>query len=99
VLAGDRRRTFKSKFLSVSGNIVLIETAPHPNAATLFNNRLLSKDGQTTFTRALGQPTHGLDVGAQWTKEFGHVSTKKALTPETYDEMKKRLKKNEGEGA
>jgi ABC-type Fe3+ transport system substrate-binding protein len=65
----------------------LIKNAPYPNAATLFINCLLSKDGQTAFSRALGQPTRRLDVDTQWTKEFGHVSTKEALTAEKYDEM------------
>jgi ABC-type Fe3+ transport system substrate-binding protein len=65
----------------------LIKNAPHPNAATLFIDWLLSTDGQTAFTRALGQPTRCLDVDAQWTKEFGYVSAKEALTPEKYDEM------------
>jgi hypothetical protein len=53
-----------------------------PNAATLFLNCLLSKDGQTAFSRALGQSTHRLDVDTQWTKEFGHLSTKEALIPQ-----------------
>lgn len=94
MLAGDcrrnlsaRRRTVKSKFLSVAGNSALIETAPHPYAARLFINRLLSKDGQTAFTRALGRPTRRLDVETHSTKEFGHVSAKEALTPEKYHEM------------
>ena len=94
MLAGDwrrnlssRRRTFKSKFLSVSGNIVLIENAPPPNAATLFIDWLLATDGQTAFTRALGQPTRRLDVDTQWTREFGHVSAKESLTPEKYEEL------------
>ncbi len=87
VLAGDGRRTVKSKFLSVSGNIVLIKNAPHFNAATLFISWLLSTDGQTAFTRALGRLTRHLDVDTQWTQEFGYVSAKEALTLEKYDEM------------
>ncbi len=34
------------------------------------------------FTRALGQPTRRLDLDTHWTKEFRHVSTKKALIPQ-----------------
>jgi hypothetical protein len=56
----------------------LIKNVLYPNAATLFINCLLSKDGQTAFSRALGQPTRRLDVDTQWSKEFGHVSTKEA---------------------
>lgn len=37
---------------SGSGNLSLIEGAPHPNAARLFINWLLSKEGQMLFSRA-----------------------------------------------
>jgi ABC-type Fe3+ transport system substrate-binding protein len=57
------------------------------SAATLFIDCLLSKDGQSAFSRALGRPTRRVNVDTQWTKEFGHVSTKEALTAEKYDEM------------
>ena len=72
---------------SGSGNIVAIKNAPHPNAGKLFLNWLLSKEGQTAFTKALGQPTRRLDVDTQWTREFGHVSAKESLTPEKYEEL------------
>ena len=70
-----------------SGNVAVIKNAPHPNAGRVFLNWLLSKDGQTAFTKALGQPTRRFDVDTQWTKEFGHVSAKEALTPEKFDEL------------
>jgi len=72
---------------SGSGNIVAIRNAPHPNAGKLFLNWLLSKEGQTAFTKALGQPTRRLDVETHWTREFGHVSAKESLTPEKYGEL------------
>jgi iron(III) transport system substrate-binding protein len=72
---------------SGSGNVVVIKNAPHPQAAKVFLNWLLSKEGQTAFSKATGQPTRRLDVDTQWTKEFGHVSAKEALTPEKYDEL------------
>ena len=50
-------------------------------------NWLLSKEGQTAFTKAMGQPTRRFDVDTQWTKEFGHVAAKEALTPEKFDEL------------
>jgi len=70
-----------------SGNVVVIKDAPHSNAAKVFLNWLLSKEGQAVFSRALGQPTRRLDVDTKWTREFGHVSAKEALTPEKYDEL------------
>jgi iron(III) transport system substrate-binding protein len=72
---------------SGSGNVALIKDAPHPNAAVVFINWLLSKEGQTVFTKALGQPTRRLDVDAKWTREFGHISVKESLTPEKYDQI------------
>jgi len=72
---------------SGSGNIGVLKNAAHPNAGKVFLNWMLSKEGQTGFTKALGQPTRRLDVDTQWTKEFGHVSAKEALTPEKFDEL------------
>jgi iron(III) transport system substrate-binding protein len=70
-----------------SGNLVVIKDSAHPNAARVFVNWLLSREGQTAFTRALGQPTRRLDVDTKWTREFGHVAAKESLTPEKYDEL------------
>ena len=72
---------------SGSGNLAIIKNSAQPNAAKVFINWLLSKEGQTAFTQALGQPTRRLDVDTRWTKEFGHVAAKETLTPEKYDEL------------
>lgn len=70
-----------------SGNLAVLKDAPHPNAAKVFVNWLLSKDGQSTFTKALGQPTRRFDVDTQWTKEHGQPAAKEILTPEKFDEL------------
>jgi len=72
---------------SGSGNLALIKNQPHPNAAKVFANWLLSKEGQTAVTRALGQPTRRFDVDTKWTREFGHPAAKEVLTPEKFDEL------------
>jgi iron(III) transport system substrate-binding protein len=72
---------------SGSGNVVLLKNAPHPNASKVFMNWMLSKEGQTALTKALGQPTRRFDVDTRWTKEFGHTSAKEVLTREKYDEL------------
>jgi iron(III) transport system substrate-binding protein len=72
---------------SGSGCVVLLKNAPHPNASKVFLNWLLSQDGQSRFTKAMGQPTRRFDVDTRWTKEFGHTSAKEALTREKYDEL------------
>jgi iron(III) transport system substrate-binding protein len=70
-----------------SGNFAVIKNAPHPNASKVFVNWLLSKEGQTAFTKAMGQPTRRYDVDTQWTREFGHVAAKEALTLEKFHEL------------
>jgi iron(III) transport system substrate-binding protein len=70
-----------------SGNLAVLKNPPHPNAAKVFVNWLLSKEGQTGVTKALGQPTRRFDVDTKWTKEFGHPSAKDVLTPEKFDEL------------
>lgn len=47
---------------SSSGSIALLKNAPHPNSAKLFLNWLLTKEGQTIYTQAFGQPSARLDV-------------------------------------
>ena len=70
-----------------SGNLAVLKNVAHPNAAKVFVNWLLSKDGQAAFTKALGQPTRRFDVDTKWTKDFGHPSAKEFLTPEKFDEL------------
>jgi ABC-type Fe3+ transport system substrate-binding protein len=43
-----------------SGNLAIIKNPPHPNAAKVFVNWLLGKEGQEVFTNAMGQPTRRL---------------------------------------
>lgn len=44
------------------GNVALIDRAPHPDAAKLYLNWLLSKEGQSIFARTTGQNSRRLDV-------------------------------------
>lgn len=44
------------------GSAMLINKAPHPNAAKVFLNWTLTKDGQTAWSRALGHVSRRLDV-------------------------------------
>jgi len=45
-----------------SGGLSIFNRAPHPNAATVYINWLLSKEGQTIFARATGYISNRLDV-------------------------------------
>lgn len=69
---------------SGSGNLAVLKNMPHPNAARLFLNWLLSREGQEVFSRAMGQTTRRFDVDTSWAKEYGHTSAKESLTPERF---------------
>ena len=45
-----------------NGSVMLINRAPHPNAARVYVNWLLSKEGQTEFARANGYVSNRLDA-------------------------------------
>jgi iron(III) transport system substrate-binding protein len=45
-----------------SGGLSIFNRAPHPNAAKVFINWLLSKEGQTLYARATGYISNRLDV-------------------------------------
>jgi iron(III) transport system substrate-binding protein len=45
-----------------NGNVVLINRAPHPNAAKVFVNWLLSRQGQEIFVKSTGDNSRRLDV-------------------------------------
>jgi len=45
-----------------AANIVLINRAPHPNAAKLYVNWVLSKEGSTLYAKANGVPSLRVDV-------------------------------------
>lgn len=45
-----------------SGNLSIFNRAPHPNAAKVYINWLLSREGQTIYARATGYISNRLDV-------------------------------------
>ena len=49
------------------GNVSIFKNAPHPNAAKLYLNWLLSKEGQVQFVKANGIPSRRMDV--PWDKD------------------------------
>jgi len=69
------------------GNLTIIKNAPHPNAARLFVNWLLVREGQEIFTKTMGSATRRLDVETKWLKKFFVLAAKDELTPEQYARM------------
>lgn len=47
---------------SGSGAVAFVEKAPHQNAAKIFINWLLSREGQTIFSKAMGRQSAREDV-------------------------------------
>jgi iron(III) transport system substrate-binding protein len=70
-----------------SGNVTIIKSAPHPNAAKVFLNWFLGPEGQETYSRAMGQATRRLDVDTHWLKEFGVMPAKDTLRPDEYPKL------------
>lgn len=52
------------------GSLVLLEKAPHPNAATVFANWILTKDAQTAWGRAMFHMSRRVDVPADHLPTF-----------------------------
>jgi iron(III) transport system substrate-binding protein len=67
-----------------NGGPVILKNHPHPNAAKVFVNWLLSKQGQETYSKAFGQATRRLDVDTKWLAEFGTLSAKDFITVEQF---------------
>ena len=52
-----------------NGYVVLFNRAPHPNAAKLFVNWLLSRDGHEVFNRTVSQPGMRNDLDDSWAEK------------------------------
>jgi iron(III) transport system substrate-binding protein len=66
------------------GAITVMKNPPHPNAAKVFVNWLLSREGQEIFGKATGQATRRLDVDTKWLQQLGIQAAKDSLTVEEY---------------
>ena len=66
------------------GHLVVLKNPPHPNAAKVFINWLLGRDGQEIFSRAMGVGTRRLDIDTKWLKEYGVMAAKDAMTIEQF---------------
>jgi len=66
------------------GHLTVLKNPPHPNAAKVFINWLLSRDGQEVFSRGMGVGSRRFDVDTRWLKEYGVVAAKDFLTLDQY---------------
>src|SRR6266404_5977681 len=74
-----------------SGVMTVVKNPPHPNAAKVFVNWLLSKEGQEIYGKAMTQGTRRLDVRTEWLKEFGIEGCRDVMTVEDYLRLETHL--------
>jgi iron(III) transport system substrate-binding protein len=70
-----------------NGHLMAIKNPPHPNAARVFANWLLGRDGQELFGRTMSIASRRLDVNTKWLKEVGVIPSKDSLTVEQYHRL------------
>jgi iron(III) transport system substrate-binding protein len=74
-----------------SGVVTVVKNPPHPNAAKVFVNWLLGKEGQELYGKAMIQGTRRLDVNTEWLKEFGIEGCKDVMTVDDYYRLETHL--------
>lgn len=74
-----------------SGVVTVVKNPPHPNAAKVFINWLLGKEGQELYGKAMVQGTRRLDVSTEWLKESGIEGCKDVMTVEDYFRLETHL--------
>jgi iron(III) transport system substrate-binding protein len=74
-----------------SGVVTVVKNPPHPNAAKVFINWLLNKEGQELYGKAMIQGTRRLDVRTEWLKESGIQGCKDVMTVEDYLRLETHL--------
>lgn len=80
-----------------NGNVALFNRAPNPNAAKIYINWLLSKEGQTSFARANGYVSARLDVPTDHTEPWrvplpGAIKTYTRAAMQVRDSVQSLLK-------
>ena len=70
------------------GTVAVMKNAPHPNAAKVYINWLLGKEGQDLYGRALTQGSRRLDVETSWLAQFDSAAAKDTMTPEEFEKVR-----------
>jgi ABC-type Fe3+ transport system substrate-binding protein len=74
-----------------SGVIGVVKNSRHPQAARVFVNWLLSREGQDLYVKVMHQSTRRLDVDTKWLQEHGVRAAKDVLTLEQYHKLRNHL--------
>jgi ABC-type Fe3+ transport system substrate-binding protein len=73
------------------GTLGVVKNPPHPNAAKVFVNWLLSKEGQELYSRVMLHGTRRLDVDTKWMVQEGVEAAKDFLTLKDYGRLRNHL--------
>ncbi len=75
------------------GNLVVFSNNPHPKAAQLYVNWLLSKEGLTIWSKALGYPATRVDVGQEWLDPMTIPRTTDVFPDEEHMKLRVKMRK------
>ena len=70
------------------GTVGMMANSPHPNAAKVYLNWLLSKEGQELYGRALTQGSRRFDVDTKWLARNNTPAAKDITTPEEFEKRR-----------
>ena len=70
------------------GIVAVMANAPHQNAAKVYVNWLLGKEGQDLYGHALTQGTRRFDVDTKWLAKFNTPAAKDITTPEEFEKIR-----------
>jgi iron(III) transport system substrate-binding protein len=73
------------------GVIGIVKDPPHPNAARVFINWFLSRDGQDWYGRLMQNGSRRLDVDTKWLKALGVDAAKDSITLQEYHRVRNHL--------
>lgn len=70
------------------GTVAIMKNAAQGNAAKVYINWLLGKEGQDLYSQALTQGTRRLDVDTKWLAKFDSAAAKDVMTPEEFEKVR-----------
>ena len=70
------------------GTVAVMKNAPNQNAAKIYVNWLLSKEGQDLYSHALTQGTRRFDVDTKWLAKFDSEAAKDVMSPEEFEKVR-----------
>jgi iron(III) transport system substrate-binding protein len=73
------------------GVVGIVKDPPHPNAARVFINWFLSRDGQDWYGRLMQNGSRRLDVDTKWLKALGVDAVKDSITLQEYHRVRNHL--------